>query len=139
MTEEALRSINNIPPRVLIKAGSSLLVPRASHLETDVGVHVADNGQISLTPEIVLKRTMVKAGKKDTVATMALRYSVSSASLAEWNKTTPTAGFKAGQSVVLFLQAPPRALGKAKTSAKPKNARQQAKAKNSKVVRLAKQ
>ncbi len=139
MTEEALRSINNIPPRVLIKAGSSLLVPRASHLETDVGLHVADNGQISLTPEIVLKRIMVKAGKKDTVATLALRYSVSVASLAEWNKTTPTAAFKAGQAVVLFLQAPPRALAKAKTSAKPKNSPQQAKAKNSKVVRLAKQ
>ena len=139
MTDEALRSINNIPPRVLIKAGSSLLVTRASNLETDVGVQVADNGQISLTPEIVLKRTMVKAGKKDTVATLALRYSVSVASLAEWNKTTPTAAFKAGQTVVLFLQAPPRALAKAKTNAKPKIAPQQAKAKNSKGVRLAKQ
>jgi membrane-bound lytic murein transglycosylase D len=104
-----------------------------------VGVHVADNGQISLSPEILLKRMVVKAGKKDTVATMALRYSVSVASLAEWNKTTPTATFKAGQAVVLFLQAPPRTLAKAKTSVKPKNAPKQAKAKNSKVMRLAKQ
>ena len=130
MTEDALRSINNIPPRVLIKAGSSLLVPRASHLETDVGVYVADHGQISLAPEIVLKRMMVKAGKKDTVATLALRYNVSVASLAEWNKTTPKAAFSAGQAVVLFLPASSRALAKAKAGVK---------AKNSKIIRLAKQ
>jgi membrane-bound lytic murein transglycosylase D len=139
MTEEALRSINNIPPRVLIRAGSSLLVTRASNMATDVGVHMADNGQISLTPEIVLKRTVVTAGKKDTVASMAVRYRVSVASLAEWNKTTPSAAFKAGQVVVLFLPAPPRNLAKAKTSTKPKNAPQQAKGKNSKGVNLAKQ
>ena len=139
MTEEALRSINQIPPRVVIRAGSSLLVPRSSHLETDVGLHVADNGHMSLGPEILLKRTVVKAGKKDTVATMALRYGVSAASLAEWNKTTPAATFKAGQAVALFLPTPSRALVKGKPQAKPKNAPQQAKAKNSKVVRVAKQ
>ena len=134
MTEEALRSINNIPPRVVIKAGSSLLIPRSSHMETDVGVHVADNGQMSLGPDIVLKRTVVKAGKKDTVASMALRYGVNAASLAEWNKTTPAAAFKSGQAVTLFMAPAPRILGKNK----PKNTKMQAKAKNAKVVSVAK-
>ncbi len=138
MTEEALRSINNIPPRVVIKAGSSLLIPRSSHMETDVGVHAADNGQMSLGPEIVLKRTVVKAGKKDTVASMATRYGVNAASLAEWNKTTPAAAFKAGQAVTLFMATAPRALGKSKPSSKPQNAPLQAKGKNAKVVRVAK-
>jgi membrane-bound lytic murein transglycosylase D len=138
MTEEALRSINNIPPRVVIKAGSSLLIPRTSHLETDVGIHVADNGQMSLGPDIVLKRTVVKAGKKDTVASMALRYGVNAASLAEWNKTTPAAAFKSGQAVTLFLATAPRGSGKKKLAAKAKNAPLQAKAKNAKVVSVAK-
>jgi membrane-bound lytic murein transglycosylase D len=138
MTEEALRSINNIPPRVVIKAGSSLLVPRSSHMETDVGVHVADNGQMSLGPDIVLKRTVVKAGKKDTVASMALRYGVNAASLAEWNKTTPAAAFKSGQAVTLFMATAPRILGKNKPANKPQNTKMQAKAKNAKVVSIAK-
>jgi membrane-bound lytic murein transglycosylase D len=63
MTESALRSVNNIPPRVVIKAGSSLLVPRAIHLETDVAVHLADNGQLSLASEHASKRTKRKGGK----------------------------------------------------------------------------
>jgi membrane-bound lytic murein transglycosylase D len=137
MTEDALRALNNIPPRVVIKAGSSLLVPRTSHLETDVGVHVADNGQMSLGPDIVLKRTVIKAGKKDTVASLALRYGINASSLAEWNKTTPAASFKPGQAVTLFLAAAPRALVKNKPATKPKNAPVQAKAKNT-TVRVAK-
>ncbi len=60
MTEAALRSVNHIPPRVLIKAGSSLLVPRSKAHEADVTMHMADNGQMSLTPEAIAKR---KAGK----------------------------------------------------------------------------
>ena len=61
MTEQALRSVNNIPPRgVVIKAGSSLLVSRASHLETDVAMHLADNGQLSLAALAVPKRPAAK-------------------------------------------------------------------------------
>jgi membrane-bound lytic murein transglycosylase D len=56
MTEQALRSVNNIPPRMVIKAGSSLMVPRTLHRETDVAVHLADNGQLSLTADGVSKR-----------------------------------------------------------------------------------
>ncbi len=64
MTESALRSVNNIPPRVVIKAGSSLLVPRATHLETDVAVHLADNGQLSLSSDAATRRTKRASGKK---------------------------------------------------------------------------
>jgi hypothetical protein len=40
----------------VIKAGSSLLVARASHLETDVAAHLADNGQLSLAALAAPKR-----------------------------------------------------------------------------------
>ncbi len=63
MTEQALRNVNNIPPHMVIKAGSSLLVPRASHLETDVAVHLADNGQLTLASLSVPKKTGHRAGK----------------------------------------------------------------------------
>ena len=61
MTEAEFRSINHIPPRVLIKAGSSLLVPRPKTHNVDVTEHVADNGQMSLTPEAIAKRKASRA------------------------------------------------------------------------------
>ncbi|MBO9680139.1 MAG: transglycosylase SLT domain-containing protein [Acidovorax sp.] len=103
MSEAALRSLNDIPPRMLIKAGSTLMVPRTQAVQEDVAERVADNGQIALTPEIVTRRTTVRAGKRDTVASIAQRYKVSAASVAEWNDVKLGAAFKAGQQVVMHL------------------------------------
>ena len=140
MTEDELRSINHIPPRVVIKAGSSLLVTRSTHLETDVGVHVADTGQLSLAPEVVLKKTLHKAGKKDSVASIASLYRISPASVAEWNKVSASAAFKAGQQVVLYLPPQARA-ARASAQSKPqgpqKTGIQQVRHKAAKTTRLA--
>ena len=103
MSESDLRSINNIPPRMLIKAGSTLLVPRSGTSEIDVTSQVADNGHVSLAPEVVMRRTTVKARKGESVTSIAKRYGLSSASVADWNKVSASAAFKAGQSVVVFL------------------------------------
>ena len=51
LSETDLRSINNIPPRMLIKAGSALMVPRDPSIKNDVPGHIADNGQISFAPK----------------------------------------------------------------------------------------
>jgi membrane-bound lytic murein transglycosylase D len=107
MSEDLLRSINKIPPRMKIKAGSSLLVTRSDQRGTEVTEHLADNGQLSLAPEVVLKRLIVKARKKDSVASLAQRYRVSSASVAEWNKVAVTAAFKTGKKIVLYLPSQP--------------------------------
>jgi membrane-bound lytic murein transglycosylase D len=103
MNEADLRSVNTIPPRMLIKAGSVLIVPRSAKVQSDVAVNVADNGQLNLAPEQVTRRTTVKAGKRDTVATIAKRYRVTAAQVAEWNDVGAHAAFTAGQQVVLFL------------------------------------
>jgi membrane-bound lytic murein transglycosylase D len=103
MSEAEFRSVNAIPPLVVIKAGSSLLVPRSNGMDQDVAVKVADNGQLSLAPEVVLKRTLVKAAKGDSVASMARKYRVNADQVAQWNKTGMSASFKPGQQVVLFL------------------------------------
>ena len=105
MGEQQLRELNGIPPRMLIRAGSSLLVPRAAKLDHDVATKVADNGQLSLTPEIVLRRKLIKAGKKDTVASIASRYKTTPANVAQWNRVSASAVFKPGQKVVVFVPA----------------------------------
>ncbi|MDB5965006.1 MAG: LysM peptidoglycan-binding protein, partial [Polaromonas sp.] len=103
MTENDLRAVNNIPPRMLIKAGSTLLVPRSAKVEDDVTSHVADTAQVNLSPEIVTRRTTVKARKGETVATIARRYGLSAANVAEWNSVSASSAFKLGHQVVVFL------------------------------------
>ena len=104
MTEADLRAANNIPPRMLIKAGSTLLVTRPSGAQADVSSSVADNAQLSLAPEkITTRRTTVKARKGETVASVAKRYQLSASSVADWNKISASGAFKAGQQVVVYL------------------------------------
>lgn len=103
MSETDLRGVNNIPPRMLIKAGSTLLVPRSAKVESDVTPHIADTAQVSFAPEIVTRRTTVKARKGESVATIAKRYGLSAASVAEWNHVSASSAFKMGHQVVVFL------------------------------------
>lgn len=105
MSESELRAVNNIPARMLIRVGSTLLVRRNAGIQADVAERIADNGQLSLAPEVRLRRTTVKAGRKDNVTTVAKRYAVAVEALARWNKVRTTAVFKAGQTVVLYLPA----------------------------------
>jgi membrane-bound lytic murein transglycosylase D len=82
--------------------------------QEDVAGHIADNGQLALAPEVQLRRSTVKAGKHDSVASIAKRFRVAPAQVAEWNSVGPTAAFKPGQPVVVYLPvraAAPRAHG----------------------------
>ena len=129
MNENDLRSVNNIPPRMLIKAGSTLLVPRSSKTGGDVASGVADNAQISLAPEIVTRRTIVKARKQETVASIAKRYSLSAVDVADWNKLKAASALKPGQQVVVYLPIKMnsrRAASSDKSSVKTKVRRPQA-------------
>jgi len=102
MTEADLRRVNRVPARMLIRAGSSLLVPRSARMANDVTERVADNGQLSLAREQVLKRTTVRAGKGDTVASIARRYNINPSSVAQWNKVSVSASFKPGRIITLY-------------------------------------
>ncbi|MBP8087518.1 MAG: transglycosylase SLT domain-containing protein [Polaromonas sp.] len=119
MAESDLRSVNSIPPRMLIKTGSTLLVPRSAKVENDVTSHVAENGHMSLSPETVTRRTTVKARKGETVATLAKRYRVSTLDVADWNSVTAHTAFKLGQDVVIYL---PVKMASGKRGAKSKSA-----------------
>ncbi len=105
MNEALLREVNRIPERMLVRAGSTLLVPRSSRSLADVASHVADNATMTLSPEArPLRRLAFKAGRKgESVTSVAQRYGVSPAAVAAWNKKTLTGQFKAGQAVVVML------------------------------------
>lgn len=103
MSEAQLREVNNIPPRMQVRAGSTLLVHRSDQRNSDVPVHVADNGQINFQPEVVLRRTTVKARKGENLARLAQRYGLSAVSVAGWNKLAVNAALKPGQSITLML------------------------------------
>jgi membrane-bound lytic murein transglycosylase D len=103
MSVSELREVNNIPPRMKVRAGSSLLVHRSGSRDRDVSEFVADNAQLSLAPEVVLRRTVVRARKGDTMARVAQRYRVSAVSVAGWNGLSVNARLKAGQRLTLML------------------------------------
>ena len=135
MSESDLRNVNNIPPRMLIKAGSALMVPRTASMDADVSEQVADSGYISLTPERVTRRSSVKARKGDTIASVARRYSVSTSDVISWNNLSATSKLRSGQSLTMFLPvrmnapratarrnaAPVRTASKSAVKAAPRN------------------
>jgi len=103
MSEQDLRTVNGIPPRMLIKAGSTLVVPRTAKMQDDVDADVAASGRLALAPEVVTRRTVVKAGKRDNVEAVAKRYRVTSSDVANWNSVSPSTTFKSGQQLVVYL------------------------------------
>jgi membrane-bound lytic murein transglycosylase D len=108
MDEAQLRQVNDIPPRMLVKLGSTLLVPRAAASMADVSEDLAHHGALALAPEARPLRTVTtKAGHGgESVAAVARRHGVTPAQVAAWNGVGPHATFKAGQTIVLKMAAP---------------------------------
>ncbi|MDM4765936.1 transglycosylase SLT domain-containing protein [Pelomonas sp. SE-A7] len=109
MAEAQLRDINKIPPKMLVKSGSTLLVPRTAKRDQDVSEHLADNAAINLAPDVPpLKKLSYKTGKGESVATVAARYKLPASQVAQWNRVSTKATFKPGQLVTVYLaQLPP--------------------------------
>ena len=105
MDEAQLLAVNAIPKGMLVKAGSTLLVPRAANRADDVTEHIAHHAMLALAPDLPpLKRVSFKAGKKgDSVAAVAQRYRVSAELVAQWNGVVAAARFKPGQPVVVMV------------------------------------
>jgi membrane-bound lytic murein transglycosylase D len=119
MDEDHLREVNRIPPRMLVKAGSTLLVPRNGQHRSDVSEHLADHAMIALAPEAPPQRRIVFKAPKGglTVAAVAKRYGVGAAQVAQWNRVAGSARFAAGDSVVVYVNQ--RAAAKATRASKP--------------------
>lgn len=120
MNEAELRQVNNIPPRMRVRAGSTLLVHRNGRHDADVPEHLADNAQMLLQPEQRLRKVSVKARKGETLASLARRHRVNPAELARWNGLGAGSAIKAGQVLTLFV---PERVAKARPAARKKKKR----------------
>jgi membrane-bound lytic murein transglycosylase D len=104
MSEAQLREVNRIPPNMLVRSGSTLLVPRSEQRQTDVSEHLAENAMMALAPDgPSMRRVALKAGHKDSVASVARRYRVSATQVAQWNGVTAGTSFRPGQSVIVYV------------------------------------
>jgi membrane-bound lytic murein transglycosylase D len=101
MSESELRSVNNIPPRMRVRAGSSLLVPRSVQRDSDVSEYVADNARLSLQPESAARRSTVRVRSGDTLSGIARRHGMSTASLAKLNNISTRSMIRAGQRLAV--------------------------------------
>jgi membrane-bound lytic murein transglycosylase D len=120
MSEPDLRALNNIPPRMLVRQGSVLLIPRAgSHLR-DVPENIVETASMALAPDLPpLRKVSVHAGRGETVASLARRYRINPAQIAAWNHLSPQSKLPQGHNVTLWLPASAFAGKSAKSSKSP--------------------
>jgi membrane-bound lytic murein transglycosylase D len=103
LSESTLRSVNQIPPRMRIVAGSSLLVPRSERHTKDVPEHVATQGRLDLQAEIRMRRITVLARQGETLERLAQRHRADPKVAALMNKLPANAKLKKKQRVALLV------------------------------------
>ncbi len=118
-TPQVIREVNNIPPNMRLKAGSTVLVPKTEQMaDRQIGADLADTAKMLVEPDVPdTRRITVKVGKQDNLTSIAKRHRVSVAQIKDWNdlKTDKVA---AGQT--LQLQVPYKSAKKAtRQAAKP--------------------
>ena len=113
-TPEVIRAANNIPPKTLVKAGSTVLVPRNENTpEKDIAPELVETATIITAPDVPeTRRIFVKVGKRDTLATIASRNKVSVAQIKDWNQLKQD---KVAIGTSLELNVPNKAASKAST------------------------
>lgn len=122
-TPDVIRSVNQIPPKMLLKAGSTILVPKTgAAMETEITPAMADSARLAVTPDVPdFRHVYVKAGKHDTLRSVASRYRVSVTQIKQWNSLRRDT-LTHGQSLRLQLPyrmpsaAPARPVRKAATA-----------------------
>ena len=104
MDEETLRDVNKIPERMVIRSGSTLLVPRRGGSVADVPSRIADNATMILAPDAPpMRKVALRAGQRDTVESVARRYRVSASQVAQWNDVGTGARFAPGRTIVVYV------------------------------------
>lgn len=103
MSESELREVNRIPPRVKIKAGSTLVIRRQNEFQKDVSEQVLDNAKIDFAPEITLSKKYVKIKPKDTIESFSRRYGLTPALVAQWNNISVKTSLKGTKGLVIYV------------------------------------
>jgi len=111
MSEAELRDVNDIPSGMVVRAGSTLVVPRNGQRQGDVSERVASSATVVFVREGAgVRRVSLRVGKHgDSVAGIAKRHGVSAAQVAQWNALSPTSRLSPGSTVVLYVPTKPAA------------------------------
>lgn len=109
--ESRLRELNRIPEGMLIKTGSTLIVPRRADQALDVTEQVADEAAMQLTPDgpKLVRRTLKAHPNGESLVSFARRHRVEAADLARWNQLTVQAALRPGQTMTVMTPARPGA------------------------------
>ncbi len=135
-TPEVIREVNNIPPRMVLKAGSTILVPRSEEQDKDIAEGVAESAMLAMEPDSPpTRRISVKVGKNDTLMSIAARNGVSVDQLKSWNKLSRDTVAR-GQSLALHVPGQIRVV-RASAPAARREVRRAAPVVSAKVVRNA--
>lgn len=114
-TPEVIREVNHIPPKMVLKEGSTILVPKPEDVEKDISPELVETARLAMEPDRPPYRTVkVKVGKQDNLASIAKRHGVTVAQVKEWNKLSKDS---VARGQVLELQVPHKA--RAVAAAKP--------------------
>ncbi|HYD97260.1 MAG TPA: transglycosylase SLT domain-containing protein [Noviherbaspirillum sp.] len=113
-TPEVIREANNIPPKMAVAAGSTVLVPRNDHApDKDIAPELIDTARLVTAPDVPETRKIyVKVGKKDNLASIAKRHRVSVAQIKSWNDLKQD---KVAAGTSLELNVPNKAAAKPAT------------------------
>ncbi len=86
-TPELLREVNHIPPKMVLKAGSTILVPKSDIAgQKDIAPEVADTATMAIEPDLPpFRKIFVKVGRRDSLASIASRNKVTVAQIRTWN------------------------------------------------------
>lgn len=86
-TPDVIREVNHIPPKMRLKAGSTILVPKSEHsAEKDIALELVENATMAVEPDVPdTQRIFVKVGKRDNLASIAQRNKVTVAQIKAWN------------------------------------------------------
>ena len=133
-TPQVIREVNNIPPKMVLKAGSTILVPRTAESGKDITQEVADNAVLAMAPEASEgKRINLTVKKRDTLQSLASRYKVTVAQIKGWNSLHQEK-LSAGQKLELYVRPAARSTRTASKNRSSKTTRQTASSGKSKTV-----
>ncbi len=105
---DILREANTIPAKMMVKSGSTLLIPKsAKSPDHDISAEIAEKAQLVIEKASPNTRQLnVKVGRNDNLSTIAKRYKVSITQLRNWNHLKRDT-LIAGQSLQVQLPVSP--------------------------------
>ncbi|MFZ6680566.1 transglycosylase SLT domain-containing protein [Undibacterium sp. Tian12W] len=82
---EVVREVNFIPAKMMVRAGSTLLVPKSTKApDNDISLEIAEKAQLVIE-KTSTRQVSYKVSKHDNLAAIAKRFRVSVAELKTWN------------------------------------------------------